>query len=523
MKNTLLFTLLALLGMFQAAAQEYEYVPFVREGVKWVYAIKDYGVHSIYYDFENIPTNGDFVALRTLEFRGDTVINGKRYMAMHKCVDDEFSEPSDVIPVYLREEDKVVYGIVPDRKWYEDAVITNIPFSLDYWIIDNEAYTGEEFVLYDFNDPIAYWEQKMPVSFSDHQYLPFQVDTISVGHHLAKRYISHHRNSGWEDRVIMLIEGIGLIGYNSYPLAFFLPLIGLYPEIYSLESVIEDGEYIYGSAGDRYMPLLREGVKWVNERVVVNHGDTTRNYYTYEFKGNHPVKDEYHCTYKALYRYEGRSHELDVESDSLVAGLREQWREIKYVNNEPLNNVIGQGRDMIGFNQGYLYLLLTSCDNMVSSNDIRKSCKANYIRFQKEQFLNDENFVEAEPIMIDGYRCSRLAYIGEDGDTLAYVVEGIGFDSRDMGDLLTPFTRKPDPDADYQEWCGLSHVVKDGKVIYKGMRYREGADGIDEVVADKVGRPLDENYYDLTGRAVGKEVPTAPGIYIHQGKKIVVR
>ena len=57
----------------------------------------------------------------------------------------------------------------------------------------------------------------------------------------------------------------------------------------------------------------------------------------------------------------------------------------------------------------------------------------------------------------------------------AYVVEGIGFDSRDMGDLLTPFTRKPDPDAEYQEWCGLSHVIKDGKIIYKGLRYDAAA------------------------------------------------
>ena len=40
-----------------------------------------------------------------------------------------------------------------------------------------------------------------------------------------------------------------------------------------------------------------------------------------------------------------------------------------------------------------------------------------------------------------------------------------------MGDLLAPFTRKPDPDADYQEYCGLSHVIMDGKIIYKGMRY----------------------------------------------------
>ena len=56
---------------------------------------------------------------------------------------------------------------------------------------------------------------------------------------------------------------------------------------------------------------------------------------------------------------------------------------------------------------------------------------------------------------------------------MCYVVEGIGFDSRNMGDLLTPFTREPDPDADYQEYWGLSHVIKDGKIIYKGMRYRE--------------------------------------------------
>ncbi len=516
MKNTLLFTLLALLGMSQAVAQEYEYVPFVREGVKWVYAIKNYDIIGSGSSFVvNNPAYGDCIVHRTLELRGDTVINGKVYKAMHKCVDDEISEPSDEVPVYLREEDKVVYGIVPDGKRYFDAPVSNIPINPDIWFPLNAVYSGEEFVLYDFNDPIAYWEQQMPVSFSDLNYPPFQVDTIIVGDHLAKRYISGSSGS-WDD-AIMLIEGIGPIGFNSYPLAFLmLAGTGIYSDIYWFESVIEDGEYIYGSAGDRYMPLLREGIKWVNERVVVNNGDTTCNYYTYEFKGNHPVKDGYHRTYKALYRYDGRSHELDVESDSLVAGLREYWKEIVYLNNEPLNNVISQGRDMIGFTAGYLYMLIGSLNG-------NGTCKNYYIDYQKEQFLNDENFVEAEPIMIDGYRCSRLAYIGENGDTLAYVVEGIGFDSRDMGDLLTPFTRKPDPDADYQEWCGLSHVVKDGKVIYKGMRYREGADGIDEAVADQPRRPLDENYYDLTGRAVGKDVPTVPGIYIHQGKKIVVR
>jgi hypothetical protein len=140
-----------------------------------------------------------------------------------------------------------------------------------------------------------------------------------------------------------------------------------------------------------------------------------------------------------------------------------------------------------------------------------------------EPLLTSDNFIRIDPIMIENVSCSRCAYINEQGDTAAYVVEGIGFDSYDMGDLLTPFTRKPDPDADYQEWCGLSHVVKDGQIIYKGMRYRDGAyNAIDVVVADQ-RRPMDDNYYDLMGRAVGKDVPTTPGIYIHNGNKIVIR
>ena len=48
-------------------------------------------------------------------------------------------------------------------------------------------------------------------------------------------------------------------------------------------------------------------------------------------------------------------------------------------------------------------------------------------------------------------------------------------------------------------------------------------DGIDEVVADKSPRSLDDNYYNLMGQPVGKDLPTLPGIYIHHGNKILVR
>ena len=63
MKKTILFTMLALLGMIQAAAQEYEYVPFVREGVKWV-------CDAPYIDWDYWMNRHNFF---TLELKGDTI------------------------------------------------------------------------------------------------------------------------------------------------------------------------------------------------------------------------------------------------------------------------------------------------------------------------------------------------------------------------------------------------------------------------------------------------------------------
>ena len=45
MKKIILYTLLMLFGATQALANDYEYVPFVREGVKWVYDY-DYDGHE---------------------------------------------------------------------------------------------------------------------------------------------------------------------------------------------------------------------------------------------------------------------------------------------------------------------------------------------------------------------------------------------------------------------------------------------------------------------------------------------
>ena len=117
MKKTLLLSILALLGMSQVAAQEYEYVPLVREGVKWIY----YYVNSdeIYPPDPNLAIGTVYL---TLELKGDTIINGKTYKVMHKYHGSSINVNSDTIPICLREEDKIVYGIVPEGKTYHDCI-----------------------------------------------------------------------------------------------------------------------------------------------------------------------------------------------------------------------------------------------------------------------------------------------------------------------------------------------------------------------------------------------------------------
>ena len=277
-----------------------------------------------------------------------------------------------------------------------------------------------------------------------------------------------------------------------------------------------------------YMPTVREGKKWVNEKVIINHGDTTSFYYIYEFNGedNDPRWTSMDGQInKACYYYTGDN--LDVERDSLIAGLRDDEGKVTFMRNNAYFKLLNENRLMfplMWYSDGgtrILYYFRTKVEWDWDCLDYFIFCQDG----GNDIILTTDNFSEVEPIEIDGVSCSRYAYVKESGETLCYVVEGIGFDSYNMGDLLTPFTREPDPDADYQEYCGLCHVVQDGQIIYKGMRYSpDNMTGVDEVRTDQPKRHnVDDNYYNLMGQAVGKSLPSAPGIYIHQGKKIVIR
>ena len=517
MKKNIVFIAFSVISLSQAAALDYEYVPLVQEGVKWVY--HHYYDESFYGPIPGL-TSGDVIA--TLEIRGDTIINGKTYKAVHKYHSDAINEENDTTPVYLREENKVVYGIMPLGTYgtyphgnYPDCLIDcgyNDSFIL-------RLILGEEFVLYDFNNPQVYYENLQGddiMKYGCFSYL--YTDTVTIG---GRKRACHMFQDNRETSAI--IEGIGYASPKAgYTLAYFNDWLMSGP-VFFIDDVKENGENIMPSefvsqqTFDEVLDFATPGMKWVNERVIVNHGDTVCQYYTYRFQEENYSSSSLWNYYNCLYReYDGS----EISEDSVIAKLHDCYSLFpRFIDNEAFAKEAAQGRNMIDFtiNTADGQFLYLQCNNDMVN------LPRYYMARQCEPFLNHENFIEVEPLMIEGVPCSRYAYIGEDGDTLAYVVEGIGFDSRDMGDLLTPFTRKPDPDADYQEWCGLCHVVKDGRIIYKGMRYTpDNMTGIDEVVADRRGRYQDPNYYNMMGQPVGKEVPTTPGIYIHQGKKICV-
>lgn len=78
------------------------------------------------------------------------------------------------------------------------------------------------------------------------------------------------------------------------------------------------------AAQDGYLSIDREGVKWVNEKVTVHHGDTTCYYYNYKLSGLDTDSLYISMTgivSKACYYYTGKS--LNVDTDSLIAGLRD--------------------------------------------------------------------------------------------------------------------------------------------------------------------------------------------------------
>jgi len=244
MKKTILFTLLALLGMTQAVAQEYEYVPFIREGVKWVFCYRNPFVEGAL----DMPEG---IQYYSFEMDGEVLIGDKYYKPVrltHFVDKNGYSkEVEDFIPVYLREENKIVYAIMPDGILHPKCPVGFFSFisppNHDLPI----TTTNQEFKLYDFNDPTSLYGTSVYA-----EYVGANIETI--GHHQCK---CHHYNWAYDENSV-IIEGIGYDGGAGFPLFYFEFFITGLQVTYGLSHVIEDGEIIY--KGRWYDPDIHVGI-----------------------------------------------------------------------------------------------------------------------------------------------------------------------------------------------------------------------------------------------------------------------
>ena len=503
MKKTLLFTLLTLFGMTQLAAQEYEYVPFVREGVKWVYFYSN-PIQGLGYEDGFIPYGEHYY---TFEMKGDTLIDGKSYKPVHLYSGTDINDASDTVPVFLREENKIVYGIIPDDRRYWECPIGIGTMVLDLRLISS-VKTREEFILYDFNDPATFYGTTPDAYGYDH------ADTVQIGSHLSKRL-----QFGYNDDYI--IEGIGFVGNDvGTPLNYFYAVTtGLTQVVNHLSHVIEDGEIIYKTewynesdpSDYEYVPFVREGVKWVyvckNPYWVEEFWGN--EYYSFEFKSDVKIGDKYYkpvCLTRFLDK-DGANKEV---MDFTPVYLREENKVVYAI----LPDGILHPQCPVGmFNYiGYPY---DDSPITIPNQEFR------LYDFNDPMSLY-EGFVEYNGLnyeMIGGHKSKCHHYTWYYGDN-EVIIEGIGYD----GAAGMPLFYFEYFITGMQVTYYLSHVIEDGEIIYKGIHYNPDVHvGIDEMVSEQSRRAWNGNYFNLMGQSMGTEVPTTSGIYIHQGKKIVVR
>ena len=471
MKKYLIIVILALLGVIQSLAQENGYVPFVREGVQWICFYENRGTYYPQWRDQFFQPGKNYF---TLEIKGDSVINGLLYKAMHKYCGDSINSVNDTVLVYLREENKIVYGIVPggQEKTFPDFWISYGPLHSSN--VEELLKAGEEFILLNFNDPETFY-RNICNHFNDYGFESLGIDELGLGEQKAKRHKFRIRDTF----DYYVIEGIGVDGYRAgYPLSYLHTDVNpILEPAYYLSHVVENGEIVYKSVNygevaptDGRMPIVRDGVQWVNEKVIINNGDTTRYYYTDEIRGVIPT-DGFNA--KKCHYYTGEK--INHDNDSIISFLMEAPFDVSVFcgSNLALQKVVSEGRNMLQFDshEGDLNTQLYMIGrNLVPGFVAGVIIRQNMCQ-EKPSTLNRENFKQVDPILVEGHECQRWAYVDAQGEPICYLVEGIGFDSRNMGDLLTPFTRQPGADADYQEYCGLSHVIKDGEIIYKGMRF----------------------------------------------------
>ena len=248
------------LGCIASQAQEYEYVPFVRENVEWF--------------------DGD-----KYRFIGDTIVEGKTYK---KCYQSNSCPFEDNMRLYglAREEDRVVYCLRPSDE--QEEMVEEIIYDFRAEKAGDRVYLSWENTYYDENECII-----------------AQIDTILVNDGKRRRIELQNSYQG------IYIEGIGSIGPRQglFHLLFTIPTeIGYTYKTLDYVKNIETGEYEYVNGRKdpcemEYIPFVKTA-DWTYYDAGPGDGVTTFPRYHLSGDESDRVTVNGHDYYR-LYSYTG--------------------------------------------------------------------------------------------------------------------------------------------------------------------------------------------------------------------------
>ena len=452
------FLLLGLLFMTSASADENEYVPLVREGVKWV----EY--------YNNSIENTQWV--KSYQFFGNTEIGGNVYSNLYATdgISSNLSQ-NDSPVAYVREQNKQVF-IIP------------INLEIDGCVMSNEELG--EYIIYDFNDitaPYTIDEGFMqPVTTEQMPYGDNMVNLYTLGNGISKK----------------IAEGIGCLDYVFYnPWPMILP-DGSH---YSLAWFEDNGQIIYKGedydaaidylSEQTYVPLVREGVVW--EYVGYYHDWPEDGYekiqlYTLEFNGTTVINGKtYYNIYRTYYDKQGNAKE-----PFLAAYVREEGKLVtaieSYVPGGSINDYYWWDIPETLYDFNKPMFLPEGAEYAFINYPISEYCMAGtYQEFE----------VEIGQTMRKGYQI--IAYDFPDDPEWSFkTIEGIGVDCG-FGDLLIPYRTYY---TSINPMSSLSAVYENGELVYQGCGYDEAQelknfDAITTVASDKQVESV--RYYNLAG------------------------
>ncbi len=266
------FSLLMLMGITGVQAQEYEYVPLVREGVQRVYL------------YDKGHNEADVYVYYTEEMCGETTINGIQFKNLYRY----FGEALDVNTVkpyaYVREADKKVYAVLDEENKVVDFNVNENAYPL----IQSENYeTFGEYLIYDFNDFVAFYDENCR----------FKIQSIgeeTVGDVMRKAYYLNEAKTG------LILESVGSVTGGGLLFPFENRWVnGNYPTTKGLSHVIENGVIVYKS------PRYDEMRELVTPTAITDLGvnETTNGDNRYYNLMGQPVADP---TEPGIYIHQGK-------------------------------------------------------------------------------------------------------------------------------------------------------------------------------------------------------------------------